>query len=109
MVAVQNYNRIRASLDILKDLNDEYSSIVCSDHDTWEIGRNIEGLIGDFLVGVEEAMLPACKIIFDDERANIEHGKGFFGILGAKELNLSLGHRDRILNLLFARVCVDDS
>ena len=79
IVAVNDYNGVGPSLEILEHLNYENSSVVCSNYHTWKIWGYIESLICYFFISVEETVLIASKVVFGNKWIYVQHAVQIFG------------------------------
>ena len=75
-MAVNDNNRICSPLDVLEQLNNKYSPIVCSKNHAWKVRGHVESLISNFLITVEKAMLMTTEVILGDELVDVQNAIG---------------------------------
>ena len=71
-MAVNHGHREGPALDILETLDDEDSAVVGAHDEAGVVLGEVEGLVGDLLVGVEETVLEAREVVFGDEFVQTE-------------------------------------
>ena len=76
MMAINHYNWIGSTFNILKKLYDKNSPIICSENHAWVILTSIKRLIGDKLIRKEKSMLMSAEVMFCHKLINIEQGIG---------------------------------
>ena len=62
-MTVNNYYRIGASFNVLKQLQNEYPTVVSTNHHTWKICRSIHCLICNLFITEEKAVLVTGEIV----------------------------------------------
>ena len=102
-MAVYHDDGVGSPLYVLEELNDEYAAVVGADHHAREVRGHVEGLVGNLLVAVEEAVLVPREVVLGDKLVQVQDAVGV--LAGVRRLrsakDFDLVYRERNSDLPF--------
>lgn len=81
VVAVNHDYGICSSFDVLEQLDNKNSAITCAKNHAGKVRRCVKGLIGDFLITIEETVLMSTKVVLGDELVDVQNAIWVFCLI----------------------------